>query len=133
METTTRKKTVSREQGEINRILNVYFPKTSSRTGTKKEGNYTCFSISYTDGVSSQRVYNALKRLERCSQPEINSGGIRIEIDRTLSENIQKLLLAEVKTVFNMKKTPKMSDYFSPIKGTVGDYVRLIFKMRDFE
>ncbi|NDV69970.1 hypothetical protein [Dysgonomonas sp. 25] len=133
MEITTRKSTVSRELGEANSILNVYFPQTSFRTETKKEGNYTCILISYTDGVSSQRVYNALKRLERYAQPEINSDGIRIEIQREISPEVQKLLMSEMKTVFNMKTALKMSDYFQPIKGTVGDYVRLIFKMRDFK
>ncbi|MDH6309458.1 hypothetical protein M2451_003860 [Dysgonomonas sp. PFB1-18] len=132
MNTIVKPKQRSRQRTEIRNILNTCFPKTDFTISTEERGNYETLTIHWTDGASSQHVWNSVKHLKRYSQPDIHICGITIETDRRMSERVKSLILSEMKIVFNLDKTPAMPDYFKPIHGTAGDYVRLIFSMRDF-
>lgn len=132
MDTGTKERTVLRELAQLGSILDVYFPAVEFHVCCRQQGDDHLLDIAYTDGVSSRRVWNAVKHLQRRAQPEIHMAGVRIGITRKMSEAVRDRLLAETKSIFRMKQTPGESDYFEHFKGTVGNYIQTIFKMRDF-
>lgn len=118
---------------EIQTTLNVYFPKMKFNIKDYNEKDYKIIEISYTDGISSSRVKNAIKYINRPADPNINIKGIKIEISRDMSLRIKNIMLGEIKNVFNLKVIPNENDWIQQINSTARDYINRIFNMRDFD
>ncbi len=118
---------------QIRNILGVYFPKVDFNYSTDYKDDYCCILIGYTDGASLIRVKNAVKGFELRPNPQIHKPGIRVIVRRAMSERTKILILGEIRSVFAMDRLPEESDWFEPIKGTIGDYMDKIFNMRDFK
>ena len=123
----------TRQLRQIRNILGVYFPKVDFNYSTDYKDDYCCILIGYTDGASLIRVKNAVKGFELPPNPQINKPGLKVVIQRAMSERTKILILGEIKSVFAMDHMPKENDWFEPIKGTIRNYMDKIFNMRDFE
>ncbi|GEM_PF-2215565 len=122
----------TKESKQIRNILRVYFPKIVFDCNVDYKGDYQCIYVSYTDGVSLIRVKNAVKCLNRPSDLQIQRLGVKVIVERTMSERIKDQIISEIKSVFRMEQLPKEDDWFEPIKGTIRNYMDKIFAMRDF-
>lgn len=123
----------SRAFGEIRAALDVYFPGTRFRMEARDEGDFLVIEISYTDGASLTRVKNALRSFNRPACADIRRQGVKTRVSRHMSAGTKKLLLGELRSVFNLKAIPKEEDFISRVDSTAGDYIGKIFNMRDFE
>ncbi|GAB6119005.1 hypothetical protein [Dysgonomonas termitidis] len=118
---------------QIRTILGVYFPKVNFNCSTDYKDDYCCILIGYTDGISLTRVKNAVKGFNLPPDPQIQKRGVKVIVERKMSQRIKNLIQGEIKTVFAMDHLPKEDDWFEPIKGPVRVYMNKIFNMRDFE
>ncbi|HML65251.1 MAG TPA: hypothetical protein PKC55_10505 [Dysgonomonas sp.] len=116
----------------VQNALMVSFRDTHFELDAGYDRDYYVIRINYTDGASLSRVKNAVRAFNCPSNPGINFQGTRVEVKRTMSAGVKKQLLNELKTIFKLKTLPEESDWFEPIKGTVGNYMDKIFSMRDF-
>lgn len=119
-------------QSDVRNILNVYFPKTEFEINTKFEDDCMYQTVSYTDGVSIIRVKNAVKGFDRPANTKMHVPGVKVIVKRQMSHKVRTLILNEIKSIFRMEDLPQENDWFSPMNGTVGDYMIRIFNMRDF-
>ncbi|MDH6310919.1 hypothetical protein M2451_003783 [Dysgonomonas sp. PFB1-18] len=132
METVVVQKTKNKLLRDVHTVLNVYFPHQDFKIDINTAGNYDEITISYTDGATNIRVKNALKHLERPPVSDIRIRGIRIKVERSMSEKAKNLILNETMTVFRLDSIPSDNEYFEPMKGVFRKYIDAIFKIREF-
>lgn len=133
MEVSTPTKRKSKVSGEIQTTLRVYFPRTRFSLKACNDRDYKVIKVSYTDGASLTRVKNAVSHFSFPSNPAIHFQGLRVEVSRNMSAGTKNLLLNELKSVFNLKAVPSEKDWVQAVNSTAGDYIRKIFRLRDFE
>lgn len=117
---------------DIRRELAVFFPATAFKLDSGQEDCHTVITVSYTDGVSRISVKSVVRQFAHCYYSDRKEVRVTIRVEREISEETKRLLLNEIRTVFKLKRLPRESDRFEAVNGTVGDYLRKIFDMRDF-
>lgn len=119
-------------KSDIRKELRVFFPYTDFKISSKQEDERLQITLRYTDGPSRSRVRNITRQFAHTFHAERKPVKICIDVERVMSEKTRRLLLAEMKSVWNVKGNLLMDDHFLPINGTVKDYIGKIFAMRDF-
>jgi hypothetical protein len=133
METAIQPAAVKTPLPEIKAVLGSHFPSTRFRYSLVCKDGYRRIIISYLDGASLTRVKNAVRGFNLPAHPSMHRPRTEVVVERDMSDRVRGLLLSEIKSVFGLQVLPRESDPFSPIGGTVGDYMLKIFHMRDFE
>lgn len=118
---------------DIERELRVFFPTGEFQLTSRQEETRTYIAINYTDGVSKSRIKNLARQFTHSYPSAGQSIRIYIEVNRDMSKVLQTRLLSEMKSVWKIKGTLSLDDYFAPIESTVKNYLQKIFDMRDFD
>lgn len=119
-------------KSDVLKELRVFFPTVNFKVSSTQEEDRTVFTVSYTDGVSKTRVRSIVRQFAHTYYLHGKPIKVVFEIDRAMSLKTQHLLLNEMRSVWKVKGSLEMDDFFKPINGMVKDYIIKIFSMRDF-
>lgn len=126
------KGTKTKQVRQVEDTLEAYFPRIRFNYSVEYENGYCCIHISYSDAVAPLKVKNAVKGFNITPYPQMRRIGVKVNVERLMSERVKQLLLNETKSVFGLKSLPDENDWCKAMNCTVGRYIQTIFNMRDF-
>lgn len=105
------------------------FPAVAFKISSRVSGDNYLYKITYTDGIAPFRVKGVAGRFER--PPSYNRKGVKVEIDRSMSDSVKRRIVEETKCIFSLESVPPMA-YIPEIGMTACLYISKVFNMRDF-
>lgn len=125
-------KDVSKKMNDITDELRIFFPGTSFELSSANKRDRIQIKIRYTDGPVRMSVKNVVKPFTGGLYTDKGERRIEIEIHREMSKRTETSLLDETTRVFNYDKHLTASDWLSSMNRTAGDYIKEVFRFRDF-
>lgn len=126
------KGTKAKQVRQVEDTLEAYFPQIRFNYSAEYENGYCCIHVSYGDAVAPLKVKNAVKGFNITPYPQMRREGVKVTVERSMSERVKQLLLNETKSVFGLECLPDENDWCKAMNCTVGRYIQTIFNMRDF-
>ncbi len=117
---------------QVEDTLEAYFPRIKFNYSVEYENGYCCIRVSYSDAVVPVKVKNVVKSFNIPPYPQMRRIGVKITVERSMSERVKQLLLNETKSVFGLECLPHENDRCKAMNCTIGHYIQTIFNMRDF-
>jgi hypothetical protein len=126
------KGTKTKQVRQIEDTLGACFPRIRFNYSAKHENGYCYIHVSYSDAVAPVKVKNVVKGFNITPYVQMRREGVKVTVERSMSERVKQLLLNETKSVFGLKRLPDENDWCKAMSCTVGRYIQTIFNMRDF-